>query len=412
MIRFGKRLSHLFGLNHNALVISITELIHDSGSHLIWSFWSLYVLNLGGSVEVLGLLTLLTGISSIILHPILGFISDRIGRKKPVVFGGFIVSFFPLILAFADSWVWLIPGVLLRAMDNGLWTTRQALFTDNIETSKKGRSLAIFYTIMSFTSSFLPAIGGVLLDRMGVLQGFRIGLFLSFIALITQSFVNAKYLHEPIIIEKRTQPKLQLAELRLFIKELLEPLKHNKKFQTVLIGQGILSFGNGLISQFTIIYAVEIIGLSKTEWGLISSFSSFANMIFRIPIGSFVDRIGNLRGYLAGILIQSLYPVLFFNSHFFLHVLSFNTLNTLGSTFTQMSRESLLVEITPREERGILYGSFAAISGYGGVFGSTSPIIGAYLWNSFGPIYNFYSTTALSLLALLYYIKTLHPKPT
>lgn len=402
-----KRLSHLFGLNHNALVISITELIHDSGSHLIWSFWSLYVLKLGGSIEILGLFTLLTGISSIILHPILGFISDRIGRKKPVVIGGFIVSLFPLILAFADSWVWLIPGILLRAMDNGLWTTRQALFTDNIEINKKGRSIAIFYTVMGLTSSFLPALGGVLLDRMGVVQGFRIGLFLSSATLFIQSIVNAKYLQESNREENRTQPRFQLAELRLFIKELIEPLKHNKKFQTVLIGQGILSFGNGLISQFTILYAIEIIGLSKTEWGLISSFSSFVNMIFRIPIGSFVDRIGNLRGYLIGILIQSLYPILFFNSQFFLHVLLFNTINTLGSTFTQMSRESLLIDIIPQEERGILYGGFAAISGFGGVFGSTSPIIGAYLWNSFGPIYNFYSTTALSLLAFLYYIKTL-----
>ena len=320
-----KRLSHLFGLNHNALVISITELIHDSGSHLIWSFWSLYVLNLGGSIEILGLFTLLTGISSIILHPILGFISDRIGRKKPVVIGGFIVSLFPLILAFADSWVWLIPGILLRAMDNGLWTTRQALFTDNIEINKKGRSIAIFYTIMGLTSSFLPAIGGVLLDRMGVVQGFRIGLFLSSATLFIQSVMNAKYLQESNRGENRTQIKIQLAELKLFFKELIEPLKHNKQFQIVLIGQGILSFGHGLINQFTIIYAIETIGLSKTEWGLISSFSSFANMIFRIPIGSFIDRIGNLRGYLAGILIQSLYPVLFFNSHFFLQVLSISS---------------------------------------------------------------------------------------
>jgi len=98
-----KRLSGLLKLNHNALVISITELIHDSGSHLIWSFWTLYVLKLGGGLEVLGFFTLLTGVCGIILHPVLGYVSDRVGRKKPVVIGGLIVSFFPLIMAFADS---------------------------------------------------------------------------------------------------------------------------------------------------------------------------------------------------------------------------------------------------------------------------------------------------------------------
>jgi len=403
-----KKLSGLLGLNHNALVISLTEMVHDSGTHLIWSFWSLYVLKLGGSIAVLGLFTLLSGVSSLIFHPLLGLISDRVGRKKPVVIGGFIVSVFPLILALADNWMWLIPGVILHAMDNGLWTTRQALFTDNIDNTRKGRSLATFYTIMSITASFLPALGGILLDRIGIVQGFRIGLFFSFITLVIQSAVNVKYLEESKEEKRILKRTTQSRGLRNLIKSFIEPIRTNKNFQVMIIGQGLVSFGQGLISQFTIIYAVETIGLTITEWGLITSFSSFTNMIFRIPIGSAVDRIGNRKGYMLGILVQSAYPILFFNSQNFLQTIAVYTLNTLGGTFTQMGREALLVEIVPRKERGILLGSFTAIAGLGGVFGSTSPTLGAFLWDNYGAIYNFYLTPVMSWLAIIYYLRNLN----
>lgn len=52
----GKKLSKKLGLNYNALVISITELAHDSGGRLMWGFWSLYIIQLGGKVSILGLL--------------------------------------------------------------------------------------------------------------------------------------------------------------------------------------------------------------------------------------------------------------------------------------------------------------------------------------------------------------------
>jgi MFS family permease len=398
-----RRLSGLLKLNHNALVISITELVHDTGSHLIWSFWSLYVLKLGGGVEILGLFTLITGACSIILHPVLGYVSDKVGRKKPVVVGGFIVSFFPLIMAFADSWVWLIPGVLLRAVDNGLWITRQALFTDNIESEGKGRSIATFYTIMSLSASFLPTFGGILLDSMGVLQGFRVGLYFSFITHLIQSIFNAKYLREPSSDSAPT--RIRKSDMNQFITDLVASIRNNSRFQTILLGQGIQSFAQGLISQFTIIYAIQTIGLSKTEWGLISSSASFANLILRIPIGTAVDRIGNMKGYIIGIVTQSSYPILFYNSGFFSAILFCYVLNSLGGTFTQMGREALLVDIMPREERGILLGSFAAISGQGGLSGSISPSLGAFLWDSYGPMYNFYLASAVGGFAALYYFK-------
>jgi MFS family permease len=112
-----------------------------------------------------------------------------------------------------------------------------------------------------------------------------------------------------------------------------------------------------------------------------------------------------MKGYIIGIVMQSTYPVLFYNSGFFSAILLCNMLNSLGGTFTQMGREALLVDIMPREERGILLGSFAALSGQGGLSGSISPSLGAFLWDSYGPIYNFYLASTIGGFAALYYYK-------
>jgi MFS family permease len=401
----GKKISNLLGLNHNALVISVTELIHDSGSHLIWSFWSLYVLQLGGSITILGLFTLLTGVSSLILHPLLGYVSDRIGRKKPIVVGGFIVAFFPLLLSLSNSWLWLIPGVILRAMDNGLWITRQALFTDNIDPNRRGRSIATFYTIMSLTASFLPVVGGILLDRIGMVDGFRIGLWFSFVTLLIQSSVNAKYLKDQPHV-KTIETDSHENSLKGFIADFIKPIRANKEYQRLLFGQMIVSISQGLFNQFTIIYAVESVGLSATDWGLVTSVSGLMNLVFRIPIGAAVDKIDNIRGYMLGIFIQSVFPILFYNSGTFYQIVAVYSLNTMGGTFSQMGREALLVEVIPSKERGVLLGSFTAIAGNGGAFGSLSPSFGALIWSSYGPGYTFYLGAAISLSALIFYQRT------
>jgi MFS family permease len=256
---------------------------------------------------------------------------------------------------------------------------------------------------MSLSASFLPTFGGILLDSMGVLQGFRVGLYFSFITHFTQSIFNAKYLREPSSDSAPT--RIHKSDMNQFVTDLVASIRNNSRFQTILLGQSIQSFAQGLISQFTIIYAIQTIGLSKTEWGLISSSASFANLILRIPIGTAVDRIGNMKGYIIGIVMQSSYPILFYNSGFFSAILFCYVLNSLGGTFTQMGREALLVDIMPREERGMLLGSFAAISGQGGLSGSISPSLGAFLWDSYGPMYNFYLASAVGGFAALYYFK-------
>ena len=135
------------GLKGNTLVVSLTEFIHDSGGHLTNPFWSLYLLALGGSLSDLALISIIKGLCGLIFHPLLGYLSDRIGRKKPIVIGGFIVAIGPLLHAFSPNWMWLIPGEILGTIDGGLWAVRQAMFADSAKQESRGVGFASLFTI-------------------------------------------------------------------------------------------------------------------------------------------------------------------------------------------------------------------------------------------------------------------------
>lgn len=343
--------------------------------HLTMPFWSLYILHLGGSLSTLALFGIISGFCNILFQPLLGYLSDKIGRKKPVVWGGFIVAFAPFLHAMATQWVWLIPGIIVSALNSGLWSTRQALFADSADVEQRGAAFATFFTIMSLPAIFMPAIGGILLDQIGMDLGMRLGLIYRGSVMLIQSFANAKFLREDkkppaqkaqsIQASSHRWRRLSSSSVKRFIKELFDPLIGNKKLQVMMIGQSVASFSMGLIGRFTIIYVVDYIGLSNTEWGLIRSVTGLINTCARIPLGRVANKYGRRICILISYVARPLYTILFFHSQNFTQVLILDSINTLLMDLGMPAWEALMIDVTPSSKRGRLYGTFNMIGGWG-----------------------------------------------
>jgi len=400
-----KKIRTFLGLQRNAFVLSLTELLHDSGSHLVMSFWSLYILHLGGTLATLGLFSIIGGICNVFFQLILGYLSDKFGRKKQIILGGFIAALGPFLLTFANHWVWLIPGIIIMSFDGSLWSTRRALLADNVSINRRGQSLATFYMICGLSSSFFPAIGGIILDTFGLGFGFRLGLYYSGFAKIVQTLFNARFLTED---NTRTDSQLVPKEIRRFnvssikeiAREFFSPIVENKTLQVIMIGQIIVSVSLGLISRFTIVYAVDFIGLTKTEWGLITSISNLVNTILRIPMGTITDMYPRRLTILISYFVRTVYPFFFYNAKRFFHVLILTLINSIGRNIGNISWQALQLDITQSRERGRLYGIFGAMSG----ISAASPSLGAFLWDEYGPIVPFYMATAFRASAAIFFL--------
>ena len=366
-------------------------------------------------MATLALFSIIRGICNIFFQLVLGYLSDKFSRKRQIIFGGLIAALGPFLLTFADSWVWLVPGVIIMSFDSSLWGTRRAFFADNVSADRRGRSLATFYTIFGLTSSFLPAIGGIMLDTYGLGFGFRLGLYYSSFAKLVQTLCNARYLTEDTIdrdsktLTKESR-KFDLSSIKETIREFFSPVMENKMLQVMMIGQSIVSISMGLVMRFTIIYAIDFIGLTKTEWGLIMAISNFVNTVLRIPIGTIIDLYGRRVTILISYFVQAVYPFLFYNSKTYFHVLILTLIHRVGRNIGNTSWQALQIDITHSRERGRLYGIFGAVSGHSGVISILSPSLGAFLWEEYSPMVPFYLATVFRALAALFFLVFLKGK--
>ena len=127
--------------------MTICECIWRSSVDIIWPFLSLYVLELGGSYETIGLIMSGASFGSMLLYPLGGYIADYQGRIKLIGYMTFVYAIAFLITGFGESWQWLALGLFLQNLTTLYWPAIQALMADSIPPNERGVSYAALESI-------------------------------------------------------------------------------------------------------------------------------------------------------------------------------------------------------------------------------------------------------------------------
>src|SRR5882672_3403580 len=124
---------------------------------------------LGASPTMIGLLFASFGVTLLTLSIPMGAVSDRIGRKGPMVGGLAALAAATLLFAFSDGLPWLFAARLVQgAADAVTWVVGFALIADLYRPEERGRVSGI---VMSGTSASVmlgPSLGGWLYEIGGI----------------------------------------------------------------------------------------------------------------------------------------------------------------------------------------------------------------------------------------------------
>src|SRR3954464_13109344 len=124
---------------------------------------------LGASPTMIGLLFASFGVTLLTLSMPMGAVSDRVGRKAPLVGGMLALAASTVLFAYADSLPWLFAARLVQgAADAVTWVVGFALIADRYGPDERGRVSGI---VMSGTSAAVmvgPTIGGWLYEIGGI----------------------------------------------------------------------------------------------------------------------------------------------------------------------------------------------------------------------------------------------------
>ena len=339
----------------NVLVMTICECIWRSTIDIIWPFLSLYVLELGGSYQTIGLIMSGASFASMILYPLGGYIADYQGRIKIIGYMTFFYAFAFLVTGLGESWEWLALGLFIQNLTTFYWPAIQALMADSIPPNQRGIGFATAEAVPAAFGLLAPVTGAWLIGYLGMRTAMK-GLFYSaFIIASATAIFRLKFLKETLTDPRRLDLTL-LGVIQLLLasyRSVLQILSGITRELWILAGLfAALIFSASFASNFWVIRATQIIGLSLTDWASVILVSGIVGVVIGIPAGRLVDRLSKKRVAGVCILLGAVFSFLFLKVSTYTEVLLLAIAVATVDAFLNPSLRSLFADLTPRSIRG------------------------------------------------------------
>ncbi|MEX2701482.1 MAG: MFS transporter, partial [Candidatus Baldrarchaeota archaeon] len=110
---FREKISFIHG---NVLVVAVTIGFWSFGMRMTQSYASLYILALGATPFILGIISATSTFVLAFMRIPGGYIADRWGRKKVIYILTFFVALTYFIYAFAVDWKWILVAAILSSL--------------------------------------------------------------------------------------------------------------------------------------------------------------------------------------------------------------------------------------------------------------------------------------------------------
>lgn len=285
------------GMNRAVLALSLARMADALGNSILFIIIPLYVAKLPDvyfhlPVPVLvGLLLSLYGLLSSAIQPIMGALSDKIGKRKPLIMIGLaIMGFSTLTFISASNFLDLLILRMLQGIGVAITIPASlALMALITEKESRGGSMGIYSTFRIIGFACGPLIGGFLQVHFGFNAAFLAGAGFLFLAMfMVQVWVKDVEVKNDTPIAKR---------FRLIERSLLSP--------------GILSAATAtflMASSFSMVTTLENefnahLGINALDFGVAFSALMIGRLIFQVPLGRLSDFIGRKPIVLVGLLL-------------------------------------------------------------------------------------------------------------
>jgi DHA1 family tetracycline resistance protein-like MFS transporter len=331
--------------------------------------------SLHASSATIGLIIATFSLMQTIFTPILGKLSDKIGRKPLILLSlaGAAVSY--LIFGLATSILMIFISRALAGICAGSVSAAQAYIADITTPEKRAKGMGLIGVAFSLGFVFGPALGGVLTNAYGPsMPGFVAAALSGF------SFIFAIFaLPESLTPEKRAELAQQpQGESRW--KELIAVLK------SPTIGVLIMLFFFATFSvaniygTFTLL-CLDDFHMTVAQNGYLFGYMGLIGAIVQGSIHLFTRRFRETRIMIAGCIIMAIGLSMFGVAHSVAMLIGALTLLAVGNGMTTPTLLALISKSARRHEQGSVLGINQSASSLARVFG---PSWGDWAYQYFG----------------------------
>lgn len=330
----------------------------------------LFILELGGTVFEINLITTISSAMGILIIVPFGMLSDRLGRRPTVLYPRIITLIGISIYAIATTPLHLIIASIIGGFAGGsFFPVLLSMIGDVAKPEERQEAISTFYLFSSIGMFIGPIITSALLTMPQMTMR-------TIYQIVTVAQVGFTiYLITQI---KETQLK-QVESKKVDYKDIIVQLLKEKNFLSIIFMSFLYFFFNSIMNTYIPIYSRLNLNLSTAEIASISTFRSIAVMIIRFSSATILSKLSNKTVLLSAIFLGGITGITtFFASDYlsiilimFLTGLSYGVVLSLGSSI-------ISVNSTPKN-RGIANSLHMATMGIGNITKMvTTPIVNLF----------------------------------
>ncbi|MGA8855741.1 MAG: MFS transporter [Candidatus Bathyarchaeia archaeon] len=325
---------------------------------------------LGISVGAVSFLYFANGLAGTLTVLLIGWLVDRVGRKKIYAFGNSSAVLIPAALATTTTLTQAFPILTISGvMDSASRASQTTIIADQVEDSKRNTAYGVSRIVGNAAWIIAPLIGGAILAGQGnFLPLFAASAIIGLIGLL--AFVGLVPESRKAGLERPKLPNVGIFRDRdllvLCVASLFTMLFYTQFYSLLPI------------------FATQVKGLDSLQVGALFSISGATVVALQFPTSSWLERIPKQTGYILGVVILAAGITGLALAPSFYWLLLAVVVMTLGENMFFPIAQTLVTEIAPEAERGMYVGAFSLFLNIGG---NLSPLLGGTIWQLTGNAY-------------------------
>ena len=383
------------GLTRSAVIIGLVSLLSDISSEMIYPILPLFLTEtLRAPATVIGLIEGIAVGASTAIGGISGWISDRLGRRKPVAFAGYALTAVtrPMIAA-AQVWPVVLGARFAERFGKGIRNApRDALLAESTPPEYRGRAFGFERAMDSAGAVIGPLVALMLLGWMGL--GARSIFLISGIPAALAALLILT------VREPHRDPSVPATNLKF---SLVGTTREYKRLLLITAVFGLANSANAFL-----ILRSEQLGLDR-KWTILAyTFYNAIASLASMPAGAASDRFGRRNVLIIGFGIYAISYTGFGAAGAGWLVWPLFALYGLFPALTDGVGKAMAVDSAGTAGRATAIGIYSMVMGVTQIAAS---YIGGMLWDRVDSRATFYFGAALAGLAALLLIALFPAKP-
>ena len=341
----------------NYAILVASWILIDFAMELPATYYALYVLELGATETIVGMIGLFSFLALASMQFPGGYLADKFGRKWLISSMTFGVALCYIFYAIAPSWHLILIGAVLMSLFNSTYQPAlMAMIADSLPPERRGMGFSIIMLITSASTTPGPIFAGILYNRFGLVQGMRIGYGLVVALFLIAAFLRLLRLKETVVNAEKPSLNELFQSYPIAMKESFGVWKKVPRSMFYLfLSTATIMFGIASVNLYFVVYAVKILLIDEAIWPYILTALPITMIILSIPIGKIVDKINRKLPILAAYVIFGASMWLFIYGDLPRLFVSLMLLG-VGQVMMNSAFSALQADLTPKEQRGKVNG--------------------------------------------------------